>query len=88
MVVPNDCNIKKAPKRMNKYVNLQIECQIIWNKKVEVSPVITDATGLVEKNLQRYLGRIPGQHSICNLQRSAILGTAHVLRKVLLNKYD
>ena len=45
--------------------------------------VIRGATGIVDKNIKKSVGRIPGHHNIYNLQRSAILGTAHILRKVL-----
>ena len=54
---------------MSKYVDLQIEYQRIWNKKVEVIPVIIGATGIVDKNMKRYVGRIPGCHNIYSLQR-------------------
>ena len=73
---------------MSKYVDLQIECQRIWNKKVEVIPVIIGATGIVDKNIKMYVGRIPGCHNIYSLLISAILGTAHILRKVLSIKPD
>ena len=84
MAIPSDYNIqKKATEKMSKYVDLQIECQRLWNKKVEVIPVIIGATGIVGKNIKKYVGRIPGCHNIYSLQQSAILGTAHILRKVL-----
>ena len=52
VAIPSDYNIqKKATEKMNKYVDPQIECQRIWNKKVEVIPVIIGATGIVDKNL-------------------------------------
>ena len=60
----------------------------MWNKNVEVIPIIIEATGVVERNIKKYLQRIPGQHNIYNLQRSAILGSAHILRKVLSIKLD
>ena len=67
---------------MIEYLDLQIECQRLWNKEVEVIPLIIGTTGMVDKNIKKYVGRIPGHHKIYNLQRSAILGTAHILRKV------
>ena len=79
---------KKAIEKMSKYVDLQIECQRLWNRKVEVIPVIIGATGIVDKNIKKYVGRISGFHNIYSLQRSAILGTAHILRKVLSLKPD
>ena len=68
-----------ATEKMSKYVDLQIECQRLWNKKVEVIPVITGATGIVH-NINKYVGRIPGHQNIYNLLRSAVLRTAHILR--------
>ena len=89
MAIPSDYNIqKKATEKRSKYVDLQIECQGLWKKKVEVIPVIIGATGIVDKNIKKYVGRIPGCHNIYSLQRSAILGTAHILRKVLSIKAD
>ena len=89
MAIPSDYNIqKKATQKMSKYADLQTECQRIWNKKVEVIPVIIGATGLVDKNIKKHVGRIPGCSNIYSLQRSAILGTAHILRKVLSIKPD
>ena len=41
VAIPCDYNIqKKATEKISKYVDIQTECQRIWNKKVEVSPVI------------------------------------------------
>jgi hypothetical protein len=48
-----------------------------------ILPVINGATGIVSKSLQKYLQTIPGQHSIDSLQKTAILGTSHIIRKVL-----
>jgi hypothetical protein len=50
--------------------------------KCFVIPVIIGATGIVSKSLQKYLETIPG-HSIDSLQKTAILGTSHIIRKVL-----
>ena len=87
--IPSDYNIqRKATEKMSKYVDLQIECQRLWNKKVEVIPVIIGATGIVEKSIRKYVGRIAGCHNIYSLQKSVILGTAHILRKVLSIKPD
>ena len=70
VAIPSDYNIqKKAMEKRSKYVGLQIEWQRIWNKKVEVIPVMIGATGIVDKNIKKYVGRIPGCHNICSLQR-------------------
>ena len=55
LAIPSNFNIqKKATEKMSKYVDLQIECQRIWNKKVEVIPVIIGSTGIVDKNIKKY----------------------------------
>jgi hypothetical protein len=55
----------------------------MWNMKCFVIPVIIGATGIISKSLQKYLEAIPGQHSIDSLQKTAILGITHIIRKVL-----
>ena len=36
-----------------------------------------------EKLKEKYLEAVPGKHSIDTLQKTAILGTSHIMRKVL-----
>jgi hypothetical protein len=55
----------------------------MWNMKCSVIPVITGATGIVTRGLRKYLETIPGKHSIDSLQETAVLGTSHIIRKVL-----
>ena len=49
----------------------------------KVIPVIIRATGTISKSFRKYVSNIPGNHEIKELQKTAILGTAHILRKVL-----
>jgi hypothetical protein len=55
----------------------------MWNMKCFVIPVITGATGIETKGPKKYLETIPGKHSIDSLQKTAVLGTSHIIRKVL-----
>jgi hypothetical protein len=48
-----------------------------------VIPVIIGATGTISKSFRNYVSNIPGNHEVKELQKTAILGTAHILRKVL-----
>ena len=59
----------------------------MWNVKAKLIPVIIGATGTVSKSLKQYLSNIPGKHEINALHNTAILGTAHILWKVLMSKY-
>jgi hypothetical protein len=54
----------------------------MWNVKTKVTPVIIGATGTITKSFRKYLSSIPGKHEVKELQKTAILGTAHVLRKI------
>jgi hypothetical protein len=45
--------------------------------------VIIGANGRVIKGLKKNVEAIPGKHSIDSLQKAAILGTSHIIRKVL-----
>jgi hypothetical protein len=82
--IPGDRNvIKKEAKKIIKYKDLIIEIQRMWNVKTQVTPVIIGATANISKCFRKYLSSIPGKHDIKELQKTAILGTAHILRKVL-----
>jgi hypothetical protein len=48
-----------------------------------VTPVIIGAFGTIPKSFRKYVSSIPGNHEVRELQKTAILGTAHILRKVL-----
>jgi hypothetical protein len=56
----------------------------MWNVKTRVIPVIIGATGTISKSFRKYVRTIPGKHEVKELQKTAILGTAHILRKVLM----
>jgi hypothetical protein len=55
----------------------------MWNLKCTIIPVIIGATGIVTRSLRKNLGAVPGKHSIVSLQKTAIVGTSHIIRKVL-----
>jgi hypothetical protein len=55
----------------------------MWNAKTRVKPVIIGATGTISKSFRKYVSNIPGNREVRELQKTAILGTAHILRKVL-----
>ena len=75
--------IKKEAKRILKYKDLTIEIQRMWYVKARVIPVVTGAIGTISKSFRKYGRDIPGNHGVKELQKTAILGTAHILRKVL-----
>ena len=76
------CCAKGSGKKL-KHNSLCIEMQRMWNLKCTAVQVIIGAAGIVTRSLRENLETIPGKHSIDSLQKTAVLGTAHVIRKVL-----
>ena len=75
---------KKEAEKILKYKNLTIEIQRMWNIKTKMIPVIIGATGTISKSFRKYVSNIPGKHEVKELQKTAILGPAHILRKILM----
>jgi 3-deoxy-D-manno-octulosonic acid (KDO) 8-phosphate synthase len=76
--------IKKEAGKILKYGDLIIEIQRMRNVKTKVIPVIIWATGTILKSFRKYVSDIPGKHEVKELQKTAILDTAHILRKVIM----
>ena len=76
--------IKKEAEKVLKYKDLTIEIQRMWNVKTNVIPVITGATGAISKSFRKYVSKIPGKREVKELQKTATLETAHILRKALM----
>jgi hypothetical protein len=53
----------------------------MWKVKTKVIPVIIGMTGTISKSFRNYVSNIPGNHEVKELQKTAILGTAHILQK-------
>ena len=66
-----------------KYTVLRVEIQRMWHMKRMIVAVITGATRMVTKGLKKHLEATPGRHLIDLLQKTAILGTSHIISKVL-----
>jgi hypothetical protein len=83
VAIPADRNVvqKEVEKRL-KYKSLCTEIRM-WNLKCTIISVITGATGMVTRSLRKNLEAEPGKRSIDSLQKAAVLGTSHIIRKVL-----
>jgi hypothetical protein len=85
IAIPGDGNvIKIEAEKILKYKGLTIELQPMWNVKAKVIPVIIGATVTISKSFRKHVSNIPGNHDVRELQTTAIAGTAHILRKVLM----
>ena len=85
VAILGDRNVtEKEAEKILKYKDLTIEIQRMWNAKTKVIPVILGATGTISKSFRKYVSNIQGKHEVKELQKTAILGNAHILRKVLM----
>ena len=83
MAIPADRNfVQNEAEKKLKYKSLFIEIQRMWNLKCTIVPVTIGATGIVTRSLKKNLETVR-KHSIDSLQTTAILGTSHIIRKVL-----
>jgi len=73
---------KEAEKKL-KYKSLCTEIQRMWNLKCTIIPVIIGAIGIATRSLRKNLEAVPGKHSIDSVQKTATLGTLHIIREVL-----
>jgi hypothetical protein len=83
VAMPADRNVQKEAEKKLKYKSFCIEIQRMWIRKCTITPVVIGATGIVTRSLRKNLEAVPGKHSIISLQKTAILGTSHIIRKVL-----
>jgi hypothetical protein len=75
--------IKKEFEEILKNKHLMTETQCMQNVKTQVIPVITGATGTTSKSFITYLSHVTGKHETME-QKTAIMGTTHILWKVLM----
>jgi len=84
MSIPTEWNTSmKIMEKLTKYIDLEIEIEKTWVMKTTTVPVITGSFGLVKKRTENYIGKIPGNIRITELQKTVPLGTAHILRRTL-----
>ena len=82
MKISGDRNvIEKEADKILKYKDLTKEIQRMWNVKTKVIPAIIGTTETISKSFRKYVSDI---HEVKELQKTAILGTAHILRKILV----
>ena len=51
--------------------------------KTEIIPIVVGVLGVVKKGSEKLMREIPGNSNLWEIQETALMGTAHILRKVL-----
>ena len=82
--IPADKNTSvKIVEKLSKYEDLEIEIERMWRMKTTTVPVVLEA---IKKGTEQFIKNIPGNIRLQELQKATLLGTAHILRKVLAVK--
>ena len=84
MSIPSDRNVSiKEVEKLSKYKDLEIEVTKMWEMKTSTVPIVMGALELVKKGYETYINQIPGHIRIEELQKIALLRSAHILRRTL-----
>ena len=85
IAVPSCTNVvTKTADKLCKYKELEIEIQKLWNLvEVRTIPIIIGALGTALNGLCKYSNLISENIDTRTIQKTALLGSAHILRNVL-----
>ena len=84
MNIPSERNVSiKEVEKLSKYKDLEIEVTKMWKMKTSTVPIVVGTLGLVKKGLKTYINQILEYIRIQELQKIALLGSAHILRRTL-----
>ena len=76
----------KGEEKIDKYQDLAREISRLRGMSTTVVPIIIGALGTITDRLTPFLSMLGVTLSFETIQKSALLGTAHILRKVLEKK--
>ena len=84
MAVPEDGRMRaNEDEKVEKYQDLAREVRKMWGVRIKVIPMVVEALGTIPLRLKENLKTIVVDTSIELIQRSVLLGSARILRKVL-----
>ena len=81
---PVDNNlILKRNEKLDNYSELRLEIARMWDKETLIVLIIIGALGSIPNDLECNLKKLDISYNVETLQKSVLLGTANILRKVL-----
>ena len=82
--IPYDSRVEtKEFEKLEKYQDLARELKKLWNMNVRIIPIVIGVLGTTPKDLRKRLKEIGIDTKIVELQKTVILNSARILRKVL-----
>ena len=84
MKIPADKNVSVAEfEKLFKYKDLEIEVERLWHMKTVTILVVIGTLGMIKKGTEKHLEKIPGSPNLAEMQKIALTGITHILRKTL-----
>jgi hypothetical protein len=85
VTVPSDFNTElKEADKIRKYTPLTFELQQLWQKSIQIIPVVVGSTCVINKKFNKYLSKLPPNINTIEIQKLAIFGTTKIVRKFIL----
>uniref|UniRef100_A0A1X7VT24 Uncharacterized protein n=1 Tax=Amphimedon queenslandica TaxID=400682 RepID=A0A1X7VT24_AMPQE len=83
VAVPGDTQVEgKEDEKVENYQELRQEIVKLWGmKKVEVIPIVVGAVGAVSYRINGWLKRLGINIKVEHIQKTALLGSARILRR-------
>ena len=79
----NNNLILKRNTKLDNYSELQLEIARMWDKETLTVPTIIGALGSMPNDLECNLKKLGISYNVVTLQKSVLLGTVNILKKVL-----
>lgn len=85
VAIPTDVRVSdKEKEKIEKYQDLKREIARLWKiRKVQIIPIVIGALGSVTKEFNKWVEKLGIPCEFMGMQKTALLGTARILRKVL-----
>ena len=81
---PVDHNlILERNEKLDNYSELRLEIARMWDKETLILPIIIGPLGSIPSDLKCNMKKLGMSYNVGTLQKSVLLGTAKILRKVL-----
>ena len=82
--IPYDTRVDdKEVEKIEKHLDLARELKKVWNMKVIVVPLVLGALGTAAKEIEKRLKTISIETKITELQKTVLIHTSRILRKVI-----